>query len=69
MVMGKADRRPSNTDDDDEGSKGEVERTRVKDRYLRLAMWRAERQESGTVEGRKRKEGEMRGRKKNIVGV
>ena len=66
--MGKADRRPNNTDDD-EGSKEEAERTRAKDRYLRLAMWRAERQESGTFEGRKRKEGEKRGRKKNVVGV
>jgi hypothetical protein len=36
--------------------------------WQRLAVWRSERKESSTVEGRKRKEGQKRGRKgKKVV--
>jgi hypothetical protein len=35
--------------------------------WKRLVLWRARTKGSGTVEGRKRKEGETRGRKKSVV--
>ncbi len=36
---------------------------KVNERWWRLALWRADRPESSTVEGRARKQGEKRGRK------
>lgn len=40
----------------------------VNRRWWMYALWRAERPESSTVEGRRGKEGEKRGRKKSSVG-